>query len=122
YSVGEGSSNVVEVYVYSSRAQLLQFFAIVPDRLVIEGSIESQFVDQILNLCVGARASYGSAPFYLCDLADQRSHSAGGAGDEDGLASPGMANIQQPEVSRQAGHAEHSDSSRQRRQCGIQFP
>ena len=76
---------------------------------MVERHVEAEVVEQRLALLLPAGDADGSRALDLGDLADGRPDGSGGRCDDDGLARLWLADLEQPGVRREAGHAEHAE-------------
>ena len=83
-------------------------------RLVVDGGIEAELVDEHRALLRAPGDADGARALDLGDLADGRADRAGGPGDQHGVAVLGAAHVEQAEVRGHAGHAEDAEVRGQR--------
>ena len=82
---------------------------------VVECGIQAQLVGQERHLLRGSgRADDGLGPLVLRDLGDDGADGSCGTGDEDDVALLHLGDLDEPDVGRQTGHAEHTEEGRQR--------
>ena len=74
-------------------------------RFVVEAAVEAELFGDEIQLLVRAHAADHREAFLLGYLADDLTHGAGGAGDEDRFAAFRSADLVEGAVRRQAGHA-----------------
>jgi hypothetical protein len=70
-------------------------------------------------LAGAAGDAHHAAALELGQLAHRLAHGAGGARDHHGLAGLRLAHVQQAEVGRHAGHAQHVEPLRERAQAQV---
>jgi len=100
------AADVVEKDVHAARAVLLEF---VLDRsgLVVDAGVEAEFAHDPLALGRAAGDADHAAALDLRELACELSHGDGRARDDHRLTRLGLADLEQPEVGRQPGAAQH---------------
>ncbi len=81
--------------------------------LVVDGCIVAERVSQQRALLRPARDPDGSAPEVTSNLTDAGTHAARGARHEYRLSRLRPADVDEPEVSRESGHAENAERSRE---------
>ena len=74
--------------------------------------VESERVDRVAALLLRARHPDDPAPFELRYLADERSDRPGGGGDHDGFTLLRLPDIEEPDIAREARHAQDAESGR----------
>ena len=104
--VADWAADVVEVDVDTVGAEFLQFAEIVVGRFVIESGVEAEFVGEVGDLFIRAGNADDAATFQFRDLSHRGADRSSGAGDNDGFARLGVADIEQAEIGGQSGHAE----------------
>src|SRR5262249_34971852 len=110
--------DVVEEHVDAAFGALLERLVDVLV-LVVDGGVEAQLLDEIAALGGAAGKADDAAALQARDLSDERAYCPGGAPDADGLARLGLADVEQPEVGGDAGHAERAEPARQRSEAGV---
>ena len=114
------AADVVEVDVDRSvLAQLLADRAVV----VVEGGVEAELLGQPAHLLGGAgRADHLRGAEVACHLAGERADGTGRTGHEDDVALLHLRDAGQPDVRRQAGHAEDPEVGGGRDRRGVDLP
>ena len=112
------AADVFEIDVDPLRAGVLQFRREI-GIAVIETVIEAEFILDVGALVLAAGDADRARALDACDLADGRADRAGSGGDNYSLASLRLADIEQARIRGHAGHTEHADSGRDRRDLGI---
>src|SRR6185437_17179919 len=88
---------------------------------VIEAIVEAEFAFDVIAFVLAAGDADGTRALDPRNLADGRADRAGGGGNYHGLTGLRLADLEEPGVGSHAGHAEHADRRRNRRQCRIDF-
>jgi hypothetical protein len=86
--------------------------------LVVDGGVEVGLVDQPSAFFRAARGADNAAALDLGDLASDRTRGPGGARHHDGLTSLDLADLDHPEIRRQAVDAEQAQREAGRRAKG----
>ncbi len=82
-------------------------------RLVVDGGVEAEILDNVPALVGPARDADGAATLDLRDLADDRADGARCSGDEDGVTRLRAAKLKETEIGGEAGHAAGAEHGRQ---------
>ena len=109
-----GAADVFKVDVDTVRAQAADFFNQGGRFFVVQGFVDAGDVPQPLHLGCRAGAAYHAAAFDLGDLAYHHADGTGGARNEHRFAFARLADVEQPDVGRQARHAHGAEVGLQR--------
>src|SRR5690606_25832893 len=112
------SADVLEVDIDALRARRLEVGRQIA-RLVVNGSIEPEFVDQILALLRPACDADGTATFELRDLRNNRADGARRGRYHDGFTRLRLADLEQAEIRSPARHPQSADPALQWSEAGV---
>ena len=115
-----GAADVLEIDIDALRAGSRQVLGEI-GRAMIDRGVETQLLAHMPALVGAAGDADGAGAGHFGELPDQRADRAARGRDDHGLARFRLADRVQARIGREAGHAEHAEPGRDRRQLGVEL-